>query len=429
MPQEKSFLQDTDAKLGSNTVRVSLEDLSRAFGVVARDVVGPDGVVILPSGVDISIFDASIGAIVRKLRQIGVDHVYLTVPSELSADDISRIIDRVYSDTDSVIDKQKAGAVVRHVDTLFHGISQDDFDPAIVEGIHSMGDDLTDDLMKDPHVTFSLGKVRDADEYTFIHSFNVSLLCGYLANRLYPGRREFVRKMVVGGMLHDLGKAQIPLEVLNKPGPLTQEEFAIMQRHPALGVVLAVKSGVTDRDIIAVIGGHHEKWSGKGYPDHKAGTDIPETARIAAVADVFDALTAKRVYKQPMSSRNAISIILKDAGTHFDVKVARALLTGIGLYPPGSLVRLSDGRQGIVTSGGGGDLMRPVVMIQPTRMVSATDPPEFVDLRAPDSDVRIVEYLGHGDKRDVMGQIESAAETGDKAAAEAAAAAAGGRRA
>ena len=254
--------------------------------------------------------------------------------------------------------------------------------------------------MKQPSVAFSLGRVREADEYTFVHSFNVAVLTGFLANKLFPDNKEFLQKMITGGLLHDMGKAKISPAVLNKPGALSQEEFKEMKRHPVLGMTLAINSGIRDEEILAVIGCHHEKWSGKGYPMGRRGMDIPLSARITAVADVFDALTAKRVYKNPMSSRNAISIILKDAGAHFDLSIARELLVSLGLYPPGSIVSLSDGRTGIVVSGSGKDLIRPVVMIRNSHKKDASNAPTFIDLKSAGG-LRISSYLGQAEKREL----------------------------
>jgi HD-GYP domain-containing protein (c-di-GMP phosphodiesterase class II) len=194
-----------------------------------------------------------------------------------------------------------------------------------------------------------------------------------------------------------MGKAKIPLDILHKPGPLTAAEFDVMKKHPNFGVAMALKTGVHDPVIREVIGGHHEKWSGKGYPKGSKGLDIPEPARISAVADVFDALTAKRVYKNSMSSRNAITMILKDSGAHFDAKVARELLVSLGLYPPGSIVALSDGRVGFVVSGGGKDLVRPIILIKNEK---ESEVPEFIDLKD-EQNVCIAQYIGHSEKRDL----------------------------
>jgi putative nucleotidyltransferase with HDIG domain len=381
-------------------VKVPIEMLGSSEGVVAKEVVTQDGVVILPLGVDISLFEASLDVLRDKMRQCGISYVYLIPPQQLSEDDIETIIGKVYSDEDSLISKQKARDVVKRVDSVFNNIrAEDSIRPEMVNAMTNLGSSLTEDLLRNPSVTFSLGKVQEVDEYTFVHSFNVAVLTGYLANKLHPGDGKFLQKMVMGGLMHDLGKAKIPLEILNKPAPLTKDEFDQMKRHPSIGVEIAIKAGVSDKDVIAVIGGHHEKWSGGGYPNRRKGNEIPEAARIAAIADVFDALTAKRVYKKPMSSRNAMTIILNDAGAHFDTRVARAMLLSLGLYPPGSIVSLSDGRVGIVISGGGKDLVRPVIMLTDLKKKDG-GVPNFIDLKN-ETSLCIYGYLGHADKREL----------------------------
>lgn len=384
-----------------NIVKVTVEELPNCEGIIAKEVVAPNGVVILPAGVDITLFEASIGMITKKMSAYGITHVYLHATQQLSEQDIEDVISKIYTDSDTLISKDTAKAVIQEVDTLYHSFGEDDFKPEAITSLANVGHDLTSELLRNPSIAFSLGKVKDADQYTFIHSFNVAVISGYLANKLHPGDNDFVEKVVFGGLLHDMGKARVPNQVLNKPGALDADEFRIMQRHPTLGVTLALQGGVSDPVILSVIGGHHEKWSGKGYPKKRKGLEIPEAARIAAVADVFDALTAKRSYKDPMSARNAITLILKDAGVHFDAKVARELLVSIGLYPPGSLVALSDGRTGIVVSGGGKDLVRPIVLISGiSKKNEAPAPPEFVDLKS-ESNLCISKYLGHGEKREI----------------------------
>jgi HD-GYP domain-containing protein (c-di-GMP phosphodiesterase class II) len=385
----------------SKVRKVPIDELADSEGVVAQEVLTKKGAVILPAGVDVGLFEASMGTLVKKMRENGIEHVLLHTSQQLSEDDIEDIISKVYSDEGSIISRDKARDVVKHVDSVFNNIrDEDDIRPEMVNAMSNMGKDLTEDLLRNPSVAFSLGKVQEADEYTFVHSFNVAVLTGFLANKLYPGNREYLQKIVIGGLMHDLGKSKIPIDILNKPAPLTAGEFAEMKRHPNIGVSLALKAGVHDKDIIAVISGHHEKWSGQGYPNRRKGLEIPEAARIAAVADVFDALTAKRVYKKPMSSRNAITMILKDAGVHFDTKVAREMLVSIGLYPPGSIVKLSDDKIYIVVSGNGKDLVRPVVMFKESKKKNKTGSPVFIDLKN-ERELCITEYLGYGDKREL----------------------------
>jgi putative nucleotidyltransferase with HDIG domain len=379
------------------TVKVPVNNLMNSHGIVAGDVTSKRGAVILPAGVDLSLFGPSMETIIKTLEQEGVKHVYLRVPQELSESDINNIIEKIYSDGSELISKKKAVTVIKNVGNMFRNIREGDISADITSTASSMSSDLTEDLIRNPQVAFSLGKVQEADEYTFVHSFNVAVLTGYLANRMYPSNRDYLQRVVMGSLLHDMGKAMIPIEILNKPGPLTNDEFDVMKKHPKLGVAMALKSGINDPVIIDVIGGHHEKWSGKGYPEGIKEFDIPESARLAAVSDVFDALTAKRVYKSSMSSRNALSIILKDSGAHFDSRVARELLVSLGLYPPGSIVGLSDGRVGFVVSGGGKDLVRPVILLQ-EKDDKDTDIPVFLDLKTA-NDICITRYLGHNDKR------------------------------
>ncbi|MDR1965723.1 MAG: HD-GYP domain-containing protein [Synergistaceae bacterium] len=403
LAEQELIVTETQETEGSNrhVVKVPVDMLVNSTGVIARDVKTKKGAVILPAGVDIALFETSMSTIANRMEKEGISHVYLEVPQQLSDSEINQIIERVYSDGSELISKEKAADVIKGLGSMFQNIREDDISSEITTSATNMSADLTEDLIRNPQVAFSLGKVQDADEYTFVHSFNVAVLTGYLANRLRSGERDFLQRVIMGSLLHDMGKAKISLDILNKPGPLTGPEFAEMKRHPNLGISMALKSGVTDPVIIEIIGGHHEKWSGRGYPKGLKGPDIPETARIAAVADVFDALTAKRVYKSSMSSRNAITIILKDSGAHFDPKVARELLVSLGLYPPGSIVALSDGRIGIVISGGGKDLVRPIVLLQGNgKDQKKSDVPDFLDLKSA-PDICIAQFLGHGEKRDL----------------------------
>ena len=143
---------------------------------------------------------------------------------------------------------------------------------------------------------------------------------------------KFVENVGNSAPLHDIGKIKVSDVILNKPGRLTDEEFVIMQNHTTEGskIIDQVISLVPESDYLYEAKNlahyHHEKWNGKGYPEGKAGEDIPLSARIMAVADVFDALVSKRSYKPPFSFEQARDIIREGSGSHFDPKVAKAFL-------------------------------------------------------------------------------------------------------
>ena len=186
----------------------------------------------------------------------------------------------------------------------------------------------------------SLTETRDVD--TGKHSRRTSryarLLAGALAKNadfatyLTPERVDLLSSLAP---LHDIGKVGVPDAVLNKPGALTPEEMVEMQRHPVYGrdvICRAEKeSGIVDDVILGmakeIVYTHHEKWDGTGYPEGLKGADIPVPGRVMAVIDVYDAVTARRVYSEPMSHDAAVDLIVKSKGTHFDPEVVDAFLT------------------------------------------------------------------------------------------------------
>ena len=144
---------------------------------------------------------------------------------------------------------------------------------------------------------------------------------GYFADKMTD---KFIEDVVMSAPLHDIGKINIPDAVLNKPGRLTKEEFEIMKRHTTEGkkilekAINSVKGGTYLREARSMAAYHHERYDGKGYPEGLSGTVIPLSARIMAVADVFDALTSKRIYKPSMTYEEAMQIITEGSGTQFD---------------------------------------------------------------------------------------------------------------
>ena len=154
------------------------------------------------------------------------------------------------------------------------------------------------------------------------------------ADGVYADRLDdrFISMLFVMTPMHDIGKIVVPDHVLKKQGRLTPEEFAQIKRHAAEGgrIVREVLSGVADEDYVAlasdVAAYHHERWDGKGYPDGLSGEAIPLSARIMAIADVYDALISERCYKKPMPKEKAFAIIGEEGGTHFDPKLAEVFL-------------------------------------------------------------------------------------------------------
>ena len=163
------------------------------------------------------------------------------------------------------------------------------------------------------------------DTYTAGHAYRVSLYAMQLARALNCPP-ETLRAITQGGILHDLGKLDVPAEVLNFPGKLSPEAWAQVQQHPARGFERAGRLGLLPEEL-QIVRSHHERWDGAGYPDKLAGTEIPLLARIMSVADVFDALTSERSYRQPWSAERANALIASDAGKVFDPEIVAVWLS------------------------------------------------------------------------------------------------------
>jgi len=208
----------------------------------------------------------------------------------------------------------------------------------------------------------SLTKLKSFDEYTFTHCINVSVLATAFGNYLGLSHHD-LNDLGAAALFHDVGKSLVPAKILNKPGKLTDQEFLIMKKHPERSYfLLREKKGIPKR-VLRGIAEHHEKYNGAGYPRGLAGDDIHPFARIIAVADVYDALTSRRVYKPPMMPSKALTILYGMRGKDFHPGKAETFIKFLGIYPVGSLVRLSDGRHGVVVGSNPDAPLSPTVII------------------------------------------------------------------
>ncbi|MDR1977767.1 MAG: HD-GYP domain-containing protein [Synergistaceae bacterium] len=346
---------------------------------VAEDVLTASNSVLLPHGTELASLVSSVDDLEKVLRRWGIFSIPIVIHNEVDIRELEAMLKAAETNL-AVVDPELARQTVEQVENVYDRIAKGTCGPEDISQLAMQGRNLAKEVAQAPQVMLCLGKVRGWDEYTYVHSLNVALLGGFLASRLFPDQPEIVERLSMGGILHDLGKALVPKEVLNKPGPLTDEEFAIMKKHPVYGEELAIANGVADEGVLSVIAGHHERYGGKGYPKGLAKDEIRIEARISAVADVFDALTAKRVYKEPMESRAAVSLMIDNMSTHFDPVVVRILLVSIGLYPPGTAVELSDGSMGVVVGARDRDLLRPEVLLQIDHMGRKVEEMKIVDL-------------------------------------------------
>ncbi len=247
------------------------------------------------------------------------------------------------------------------------------------EGARQVVQEISDSLKRNSGALISLARLKTADDYTYMHSVAVCAMMLALARQLGLNE-ENTRAAGIAGLLHDMGKALLPIDVLNKPGKLTAAEFEIVKSHPERGHWLLGKEGTAADMTLDVCLHHHEKIDGSGYPKRMKGEAISLYAKMGAVCDVYDAITSNRPYKTGWDPAESMRMMGQWAGVHFEPTVFQAFVKSLGIYPVGSLVRLASGRLGVVMDQTSASLTMPVVKVFFDSNTLKRITPEMVDL-------------------------------------------------
>lgn len=223
-------------------------------------------------------------------------------------------------------------------------------------------DEVVDSLLRNDDALVWLTKLKNQDEYTAEHSLNVCILSAAFARHLGHDEAE-IRKIGLAGLLHDIGKAKIPIEILNKPGPLDDNERAVIRQHPNLGRNLLMTSASVEHYTIDVTYSHHERVDGTGYPRALQAHQIPYYAKLVAIVDTYDAITSSRAYDTGRASMAALEIIYNSRDSHFDADLTVEFIRCIGVYPPGAIVVMTNGEVGVVVESNKISKLRPKIIL------------------------------------------------------------------
>ena len=223
-----------------------------------------------------------------------------------------------------------------------------------------VSEEIVEQVLRSPNLQVSINELKSYDDYTYHHCLSVSVLSIAIAAGLQL-EYDKVKKIGLAGLLHDVGKIMVGIELINKPGKLTPEEFDEVKKHTLYGGEYLKSHNLVDFDVYNGVLMHHEKYDGTGYPFGLSGENIPLFGRIIAVADVYDALTSNRSYRPAKESWEAYEFLLGGCDTHFDTEMVHAFAKKIAPYPIGSLVKLSNGDVGVVTDVNSDFPLRPEV--------------------------------------------------------------------
>jgi HD-GYP domain-containing protein (c-di-GMP phosphodiesterase class II) len=323
-----------------------------------------DGIPLLRAGVEL-------GSRYRDgLARAGIHAVYIE-------DNLSEGID-----VETLVSDETRSVATRAVADAYKAakaktVSGKPLEESTIENLSSVVERILQEIESTGGAALALADLCAADGYTFQHSVDVTAL-GLLIGRHmlqergwadYKGERRFNRfderllQLGLGLVLHDIGKLVVPVEILQKPTKLTPSEWELMKTHPRAGFEQLSTSPVSPL-VKSVVLRHHERWNGTGYPDKRRGTEIHEMARIAAVADVYDAVTSERPYCGSWPQHEGVRIILEGGGEElFDPYIVDVFSRVVAPFPPGVEVDLTDGRRAIVVSLPDDELDRPLVRV------------------------------------------------------------------
>ena len=263
------------------------------------------------------------------------------------------------------------------------------------DAANGLVEEISSSVSRNPGAMISLARLKTADDYTYMHSVAVCAMMVALSRALGLDEKT-TREAGMAGLMHDLGKAMIPAAILNKPGKLTDEEFAIVKSHPERGHALLVEGGSASAGVLEVCLHHHEKMDGSGYPHRQNGDAISLLAKMGAVCDVYDAITSNRPYKAGWDPAESIKKMTAWCNGHFDEAVFRAFVKSIGIYPVGSLVRLTSGRLGVVTEQTAKSLVTPLVKVFFSTKSGIYVKPEMIDLSRGVGGEKIISFESPG---------------------------------
>lgn len=328
--------------MGDGILQIGIFEL-QANMILGEDIINRSGVLVIASGTILT------AAMIQTLIDMGHIAVEIIEKEEPTGKSVVIVDNRV---------QEKYEETVHQFKTLFKGIKFGG--KAASEEVEHLLVPLVDEVMTNDQITKKLWQIRNCDEYTYDHSVTVSLASALLGKWLNYDVQK-VNDLAMAGLMHDIGKCNIPDAILNKPDSLTDEEYKVMKTHATLGYVLLMNGKGFSGDVLRGVYEHHERYDGAGYPNGLKGKDIHPFARAIAVADTYSAATSDRIYRKRMSPFLVAKLILDNQFGYLDPEFTNIFLNQISSFYVGSIVKLSNGVIGQVVMTNKNEPFRPLV--------------------------------------------------------------------
>jgi HD-GYP domain-containing protein (c-di-GMP phosphodiesterase class II) len=340
-------------------MRLEFIDRVKEDEILGKNILTNDGKILLRSGVRLNT------RYMDKLKELGVYFVYV---EDNRLDDVM-VEDNKLSELKQVTMKNMS-KIIKNVYTCNSRAVKDSLN--VVE-------DLVDYIIDMGDVNTSLYDIQTYDNYTFVHSLDTCIMASFLGLAHGFNEKE-LKELAIGAILHDIGKIKISNKIITKSGPLTNEEFEEIRRHPIYGEeILSKNVRIPDNAIKAVLQ-HHERIDGRGYPYKLVDNEISKFGKVASICDVYDAISNDRVYRKKFSPNEAYELILAGSGTAFDSGVVKSFRETFAVYPLGCCVRLSNSVEGYVIRQNRNFPDRPVIRILYDYITKAPIPFYEIDL-------------------------------------------------
>lgn len=336
----------------------------RSGDILACDIINRNGVKLVSSGTTLNNY------IIEKLKQFEIKNIKVIYPPEY-------IKKNQYSYAKFEYSYKKSIQLVKEIITeLATG------DTLNVDKV-TTASELVYDHIKTNDVSMLLNfldKIKVTDEYTYLHSINVSFYCMLLAKWINLSEYE-IKKAIQAGLLHDIGKSRIPAKILNKPAKLNKEEFEVIKKHPIYGYDILCESDFADMDIKRAVLLHHERINSTGYPFGVSGDKITLLARIVSISDVYDAMTSNRVYKKKVTPFTTFEMFITEGYSGFDAFLTTEFINHMATYLIGSSIKLDNGEEGKIVYIPPNNILYPIVYSNG----------EYIDMKK--SNIKIAEMI------------------------------------